>query len=74
MLTRPWQPLRSVPADVHQRQVLVTETRDSIEIVHTSEYGNFLKHLFPAFCKLLTEGRPQFTEGPEHKIRNMLLG
>ena len=73
MLTRPLQPLRSVPADVQQRQLLVTETRDSIEIVHTSEYVNFLRHLFPAFCKLLAEGRPQFTEGPEHKIRNMLL-
>ena len=56
-----------------QRQTLVTEMRDSIEIVHTSEYGNFLRHLFPAFCKLLREGRPQFTEGPEQKIRNMLL-
>ena len=58
---------------VAQRQQLVTEMRDSIEIVHTSEYGNFLKHLFPAFHKLLSEGRPQFSEGPEQKIRNMLL-
>ena len=47
--------------------------RDSIEIVHTSEYGNFLKHLFPAFHKLLAEGEPRFTEGAEQKIRNMLL-
>jgi hypothetical protein len=58
---------------VQQRQQLVTEMRDSIEIVHTSEYGNFLRHLFPAFHKLLVEGKPQFTEGPEQKIRNMLL-
>ena len=47
---------------VQQKLQLVTEMRDSIEIVHTSEYGNFLKCLFPAFCKLLSEGQPQFTE------------
>jgi len=45
-----------------QKQQLVTEMRDSIEIVHTSEYGNFLRHLFPAFYHLLSEGQPQFTE------------
>lgn len=60
-------------AAVEERQRLVTEMRDSIEIVHTSEYSNFLKHLFPAFFKLLSEGKPQFTEGPNQKIRNMLL-
>lgn len=65
--------LMSADISVQQRQQLVTEMRDSIEIVHTSEYGNFLKHLFPAFHKLLVDGRPQFTEGPEQKIRNMLL-
>jgi len=58
---------------VAQRQSLVTEMRDSIEIVHTSEYSNFLRHLFPAFHKILSEGCAQFTEGPEQKIRNMLL-
>ena len=56
--------LKLVSPDItlQQRQTLVTEMRDSIEIVHTSEYGNFLKHLFPAFYKLLSEGKPQFTE------------
>ena len=51
--------LKLVSPDItlQQRQTLVTEMRDSIEIVHTSEYGNFLKHLFPAFYKLLSEGK-----------------
>ena len=40
----------------------MTEMRDSIEIVHTSESSNSLKHLIPAFYKLLSEGPPQFTE------------
>ena len=52
-----------------QKQQLVTEIRDSIEIVHTSEYGNFLRHLFPAFYRLLSEGQPQFTEVSIHSLR-----
>ena len=59
--------------NLQQRQQLVMEMRDSIEIVHTAEYGNFLRHLFPAFYQLLSEGTPQFSEGPEQKVRNMLL-
>ena len=47
---------------VQTKQQLVTEMRDSIEIVHTSEYGNFLTHLFPAFHKMLAQSRPQFAE------------
>lgn len=54
--------LVSPETSVAQKQQLVTEMRDSIEIVHTSEYGNFLRHLFPAFYRLLSEGQPQFTE------------
>jgi len=64
-----------------------------------STRSNFLRHLFPAFYALLSEGQPQFAEarpirlealvddcnlrahhpcslgvqGPEQKIRNMLL-
>lgn len=54
--------LLSPELSLAQKQQLVTEMRDSIEIVHTSEYGNFLRHLFPAFYRLLSEGQPQFTE------------
>jgi transformation/transcription domain-associated protein len=47
---------------VSAKQQLVTEMRDSIEIVHTSEYGNFLTNLFPAFHQMLANTKPQFSE------------
>ncbi|KAL3903757.1 MAG: hypothetical protein SGPRY_011547 [Prymnesium sp.] len=58
---------------VQQRQLLVTEMRDSIEIVHTNEYSNFLKHLFPAFYKLLHDGKPQFTEASPRPLPSRTL-
>ena len=54
--------LRSPTISVQAKQQLVTELRDSIEIVHTSEYANFLQHLFPAFHAMLADGRPCFAE------------
>ena len=53
--------------------MLVTQIREAIEIAHTSEYGNFLRCLFPVFTKALREGVPQFREGDEQKIRLVLL-
>ena len=53
---------------MQQRQQLVTEMRDSIEIVHTSEYGNFLKYLFPAFHKLLVDGKPPQWSRPGREL------
>jgi transformation/transcription domain-associated protein len=52
---------------------LATEIRDSIEIVHTVEYKNFLLYLFPVFYNILRQGLPQFVDGPEQKLRNILL-
>lgn len=47
-------------ADMQMKLTLVTEIRDSIEIVHTSEYQNFLKHCFKALqTGLLTLTQPQ---------------
>ena len=40
-------------ADTEKRLRTATEIRDSIEIVHTSEYANFLKAFFPVFNKIL---------------------
>ena len=43
---------------------LANEVRDSIEIVHTAEYANFLRHFFPVFIKLLQEVPPQTSSTP----------
>jgi hypothetical protein len=46
------------PPDMQTKLTLVTEIRDNIEIVHTSEYQNFLKHCF----KVLQTGLLQLTQ------------
>eukprot|EP00249_Psilotum_nudum_P026051 c31416_g1_i1 orf=3-176(-) len=38
---------------MQSRYQLATEVRDSIEIVHTSEYLNFLKSFFRVFSTVL---------------------
>ena len=54
---------------------MATDLRERIEIVHTAEYGNFLRHLFPAFRELLLNRLPiQFNqETPENKFRHVVL-
>lgn len=51
----------------------MTEVRDSIEIVQTSEYGNFLSSYFNPFRTLLETTKPQAEENQEHKLRNLVL-
>lgn len=59
---------------MQSRLQLATEVRDSIEIVHTSEYLNFLKSYFRVFSTLLTQlTKPQTTDSVEHKLRNVVL-
>lgn len=59
---------------MQNRLLLATEVRDSIEIVHTSEYLNFLKSYFRVFSQLLTQStKPQVTDTYEHKLRNVVI-
>eukprot|EP01114_Cavostelium_apophysatum_P014185 TRINITY_DN3613_c0_g1_i5.p1 TRINITY_DN3613_c0_g1~~TRINITY_DN3613_c0_g1_i5.p1 ORF type:complete len:3612 (+),score=1106.25 TRINITY_DN3613_c0_g1_i5:200-11035(+) len=59
--------------DPSVRLQIATEIRDNIEIVHTPEYRTFLHHLFPVFYNILRQTPPQFTDGPDQKLRNVLL-
>lgn len=53
---------------------MAMEVRDSLEIAHTAEYLNFLKCYFRAFSAILLQiTKPQFTENPEHKLRNVVV-
>jgi transformation/transcription domain-associated protein len=67
------QAFKDTENDVKARLQRVTTFRESIEIVHTAEYENFLIHLFPVFSDALKNGAPQFVDGDEQKIRNVLL-
>ncbi|KAJ7564762.1 hypothetical protein O6H91_02G032300 [Diphasiastrum complanatum] len=59
---------------MQQRYQLATEVRDSIEIVHTSEYLNFLKSYFKVFSNVLTQfTKPQTSDSIEHKLRNVVI-
>ena len=60
--------------DVQAKLQIVTEIRDNIEMVHSPEYGNFLKYLFPMFFNVLRQEEPQFDGlNQEQKIRNTIL-
>ncbi|OMO84636.1 hypothetical protein COLO4_21911 [Corchorus olitorius] len=53
---------------------MAMEVRDSLEIAHTAEYLNFLKCYFRAFSVVLLQiTKPQFTDNPEHKLRNIVV-
>ncbi|KAL9690490.1 hypothetical protein QQ045_010889 [Rhodiola kirilowii] len=53
---------------------MAMEVRDSLEIAHTAEYLNFLKCYFRAFSVLVLQiTRPQLTDNPEHKLRNIIV-
>eukprot|EP00898_Chlorokybus_atmophyticus_P003741 jgi/Chlat1/4368/Chrsp29S04524 len=59
---------------IPQRLQAATEIRDIIEVVHTSEYPNFLSSFCRPVCQLLMKTSPQKTaENLEHKLRNVLL-
>lgn len=53
---------------------MAMEVRDSLEIAHTAEYLNFLRCYFHAFSVILQKiTKPQFTDNPEHKLRNIVV-
>ncbi|KAG8383733.1 hypothetical protein BUALT_Bualt04G0044600 [Buddleja alternifolia] len=56
------------------RLQMAMEVRDSLEICHTGEYLNFLKCYFRAFSAILYHiTKPQPTDSPEHKLRNIII-
>lgn len=63
------------PSITHEaRKELAAEVRDSIELVHSQEYSNFLSNYLPAFQTILcsTTGPQQF-DNPVHKTRAIIL-
>lgn len=63
-----------IGAAIQTRLQMAMEVRDSLEICHTGEYLNFLKCYFRAFSAVLHHiTKPQFTDNPEHKLRNIVV-
>ncbi|XP_031107078.1 transformation/transcription domain-associated protein-like [Ipomoea triloba] len=59
---------------IQTRLQMVMEVRDSLEITHTGEYLNFLKCYFRSFSVILYHiTKPQSTDNPEHKLRNIVV-
>lgn len=53
---------------------LVEEVRDSLEIVHSPEYGNFLNNFLPVFRTVLfVTTAPQFEHNTLHRTRAIIL-
>ncbi|CAN4078750.1 unnamed protein product [Withania somnifera] len=59
---------------IQARLQMAMDVRDSLEITHTGEYLNFLKCYFHAFSGVLYQiTKPQFSDNPEHKLRNIVV-
>lgn len=53
---------------------LIGEVRDRLDIVHTSEFANFMHHLFPILRDLVViKTSPQLEDNAENKVRHSLL-
>ncbi|CAL2274022.1 unnamed protein product [Prunus armeniaca] len=66
--------LTELDLPIQARLQMAMEVRDSLEIAHTAEYLNFLKCYFHAFSVILQKiTKPQFTDNPEHKLRNIVV-
>ena len=65
--------LTAASATTSERLEIVTSVRDGIEIVHTSEYVNFLKSFFPAFKDVLTvKTSPSCKDDEDNELRYVI--
>ena len=65
--------LMSKSATTSMRLEVATSVRDGIEIVHTSEYVNFLKSCFPAFKEILTKHTsPTMEDNETNALRHVV--
>ena len=65
--------LTAASTTTSERLEIVTSVRDGIEIVHTSEYVNFLKSFFPAFKDVLTvKTSPSCKDDEDNELRYVI--
>ena len=67
------QRLAAPSTPIEEKSKLVGDLRDSIEVVLTSEYPNFLQAFFKPFCDILRTVPAQTSDTAEHKLRNSIL-
>merc|ERR1719238_2360774 len=59
--------------ELDKRQKLATEVKEKMEYIISSDYTCFLNYLFPVFYNFLREGKTEFRDGPENRLRNTIL-
>jgi len=65
--------LTAASTTTSERLEIATSVRDGIEIVHTSEYVNFLKSFFPAFKDVLTvKTSPSCKDDEDNELRYVI--
>ena len=58
----------------HDITKTVIDLRERIEVLHTSEYNEFLQRLYPVLHSIITQRtKPQFVENEENKCRHAVL-
>ncbi|KAI8925789.1 hypothetical protein BC831DRAFT_256646 [Entophlyctis helioformis] len=66
--------LNDADVDNKVKVAIVTELRDSIEIVQSVEYPRFLAFLLPVFISILSSVEPSlFADTNDNKVRNIIL-
>lgn len=58
---------------MEQQLSLVNEVKESIELVHTSEYARFLEAYLEPFKQVLRSTPVAKVDCNEHKLRNTIL-
>ena len=60
--------------DASEKLAVMMEIKDDIEVVYSQRYGEFLKHLIPAFQHILRNVPVQRTRTTDqHRLRNLVL-
>lgn len=60
-------------ADIKAKRAACESVKESVEILHTAEYPEFLRHFFGPLVGLLANSQPQFEDSEAAKLRHTAL-
>lgn len=63
------QRLADVSIDIEVKLAIMTELRESIEIVQSTDYARYLSSLLPVFIALLTNTPPVFSSDAQEQVK-----
>lgn len=61
------------PADLKTKRAAAEAIKESVEILHTAEYPEFLRNFFDPLVAVLSQSQPQFEDSEAAKLRHTSL-